>query len=271
MVDVIRRLGWPVHAIRRLCSATAGAVWPAACLGCNSADVPSGLAWCGDCAAELARLVGIGYCTGCGASAGPYSLRDGLCADCRSHRPAVERLARIGPYVGVLAVLVRRLKAGANPAAARTAGQLLAAALHSSDWLEQIDAFVPVPSHWTHRWESGLDPALQLAEQLGQATGVPPAAVLRRTRRNRPQRGLSRTQRARNVKGAFSVCRRANLRGASLCLLDDVTTTGATLNESAKILKRAGARRVFAAVIAKTELSTELAQTRLAMAGITSG
>ncbi len=79
------------------------------------------------------------------------------------------------------------------------------------------------------------------------------AEVLRRTRYDPPQVGLSKNQREENVRGAFAVVDRARLKGLALCLIDDVTTTGATLWEASRALKKAGVRDVYAAVIAKSE------------------
>jgi len=85
-----------------------------------------------------------------------------------------------------------------------------------------------------------------LAELVGRQTGLPYISVLRRVRAGRHQIGLSYLDRKENVKGAFDIRPGVQLHRARLLLIDDVKTTGATLNECAKILRRAGAAEIYA-------------------------
>jgi ComF family protein len=122
-------------------------------------------------------------------------------------------------------------------------------ALAVSGVARSIDCFVPVPLHWRRRLERGYNQALCLS----RGVCTPPASVstdLVRTRYTRRQWSLTETQRRTNVKNAFAVRRGHPFGGKTVCLVDDITTSGATLNECAKALKAAGAARVYTLVAA---------------------
>lgn len=106
----------------------------------------------------------------------------------------------------------------------------------------ELDALVPVPLHPVRRRARGYNQAHVLADALGELSGLPVVDALRRTRATRPQVGLGRSARAANVAGAF-VCR--STPPAAIGVVDDVTTSGATLAEAADALFAAGARSVL--------------------------
>ncbi len=133
----------------------------------------------------------------------------------------------------------------------RMLGGLMVAAVEGASWRAQLDAIVPVPAHWRRRLERGQNATRVLARIVGSQLALPVVEVLRKTRYTRPQVGLSEDQRRANVRGSFAVVRGARLEGVTACLLDDVTTTGATLIEAARTLRNGGAACVYAVVIAK--------------------
>jgi ComF family protein len=131
-----------------------------------------------------------------------------------------------------------------------TLGFLANSALQGSVFCNDIEFFIPVPLHWTRRLIRGYNQSLVLAKKLKHAT-VKISTELVRIRRTKAQPAMvSPAARARNVAGAFAVRRGHNFAGSKICLIDDIKTTGATLNECAKTLKDAGASKVFALVLA---------------------
>jgi ComF family protein len=113
-----------------------------------------------------------------------------------------------------------------------------------------ITAVVPVPLHWRRRWSRGYNQAGVLAAAWANALGRPlEGRWLRRRRPTEFQTSLTKTARHDNVRGAFSVRADSAIRGASLLLIDDVLTTGATASEAARALKQAGAKQVVVAVL----------------------
>lgn len=116
----------------------------------------------------------------------------------------------------------------------------------------EIDSIIPVPLHKRRlRWR-GFNQALMLAREISEITGiwVDPNTLIR-VRYTRPQTRLPFKERSENVKGAFEVARETFVRDRSVLLVDDVATTGSTLTECARVLKKAGARRVEALTIAR--------------------
>lgn len=115
------------------------------------------------------------------------------------------------------------------------------------DW--RIEAIVPVPLHWKKRWYRGYNQAAVLAVELGRQLHLPAyTGLLTRTRYTKPQKGLAAKQRADNVAGAFALTEKEREKADSLrrvLLVDDIYTTGATLEECAGVLGRNGVQEVY--------------------------
>jgi len=146
-----------------------------------------------------------------------------------------------GAYDGPVRTLVHALKYDGR----RSLAPPLAALMRErgAEVLAGAAAVVPVPLHWRRRLGRGFNQAADLARHLGP----PRVAALRRTRATPTQTGLHRDDRRRNVRAAFTATRAASaLRGHTVVLVDDVSTTGATLEACATALKAAGVREVRA-------------------------
>lgn len=118
---------------------------------------------------------------------------------------------------------------------------------------QAFDAVVPAPLHWFRQWRRGYNQAELLAREVSRRTGVPLIRALRRRRATRTQAGLTGAKRRANVAGAFAVRQRAFVKGKRVLLVDDVLTTGATVNACAAALKRAGATYVAVLTLARTD------------------
>lgn len=117
--------------------------------------------------------------------------------------------------------------------------------------LEHFDALVPMPLHWWKKMQRGFNQSDLLARELSRRIGVPVLNAARRPRRTAVQATLTPAQRRDNVRGAFDVPAPEQVRGLSLLLVDDVMTTGSTVNACAKALKLAGAARVCVLTVAR--------------------
>jgi ComF family protein len=117
----------------------------------------------------------------------------------------------------------------------------------------ELDRIVPVPLHWLRQGRRGFNQALELARPLARELGLPLAAPVVRSRRTHAQAGLAAARRRRNLMGAFDV--REPLDGCRILLVDDVMTTGTTLVELARCLRRAGASQVSALVVARAAVA----------------
>jgi ComF family protein len=131
-------------------------------------------------------------------------------------------------------------------------GRLLAEKMRESPELRVSEGIVPVPLHFWRERKRGYNQSELLAVSLGNLTGLPvERRALKKIRPTRSQTELSREERIENVAGAFAVRRPETVRGRTLVLVDDVCTTGATLDACASALKEAGAKRVLALTVAR--------------------
>jgi len=164
----------------------------------------------------------------------------------------VSRARAIGAYDEALRAIVHALKYDARRSLARPLGAMMRA--RGADVLDGALCVVPVPLHPARRRERGFNQALDLANHLG----LPVIEALARVRRTPPQTELSAAQRRKNLDGAFTATRHARkLAGAVVVLVDDVSTTGATLDACAQKLKDAGVSEVRALTAARVATSTE--------------
>lgn len=118
------------------------------------------------------------------------------------------------------------------------------------------ELLAPVPLHPFRQWRRGYNQSELLASELSRLCKLPAAQILQRTRYTRPQIELGDKERAQNVRGAFALHQRNWALHAgvkTVLLIDDVATTGATLNECARVLKTAGVKKVFALTLARRD------------------
>lgn len=229
-------------------------LFPRTCAACRDVLTERGVGLCEGCAADLALHAAGDYCRQCARDAGPHLLHDGICTECLGHpRAKLSRIARVGRHRGALRGLVLAFKHERILDA--LVGDLMAAAWQSEYAAARVDLIVPVPTPWLRRWRRGFQPTELLARRVARAANLPWKSSLRMARRVRPQTGLSATAREENIKGAFKSCGRKSIDGRTVCLIDDVCTTGATLREAAATLRDAGAAKVVAAVISRAVLT----------------
>jgi ComF family protein len=172
------------------------------------------------------------------------------CAACRREPPPLSRAAAFGSYAGNLKALLHAFKFRGWDILAAPCGARLAETAHAWQVAAGADALVPVPSTRRRNRARGYDPAALLAEEAGRRLGLPVRALLARTRDSRPQSELPAAARRANVDGAFAAA--ASARDRVLLLVDDVSTTGATLSSAARALASAGAAEIRGLVLART-------------------
>jgi len=224
-------------------------LWPVVCDNCrvNIAETDGRL--CRDCWDELLQCVGGDYCRRCGRDASRYATIAGGCANCHDRQIYFDGIARGGVYDGSLRDMILAFKFHDHTELDSHLCMLTDSAFQGSGFDDRIDMFVPVPLHWLRHLARGYNQSLIICKGL-RNSGMPVNTDLVRIRNTHRQWNLSATMRKRNVAGAFAVRRGHNFSAKNICLVDDITTSGATLNECAKTLKDAGAAKVFALVAA---------------------
>ena len=224
-------------------------LWPPVCINCRESICEADNNLCKDCWGELLACTGADYCPHCGRDASRYALLEGVCPDCQGKQIHFDQIARSGVYGQSLQEMILAFK-NSRTELDSTLGFLANAALQGSDFTNDIDFFVPVPLHWSRRLVRGYNQSLAIVKKLKRPSAKINTDLVRiRYTKSQPAMATP-AARARNVAGAFAVRYGHNFTGRVLCLVDDIKTTGATLNECAKTLKQAGASKVFALVLA---------------------
>jgi len=222
-----------------------GALWqgvqrillPPHCLLCDQRSDGVG-DLCSGCRADLQRNL---IC--CPRCALPLQTPAPLCGECLQSEPPFAAAFAPFVYAHPFDLLVTKLKFGRSLAAGRVLAGLWLAASNELPALPQM--LVPVPLHPDRLRERGYNQALELARPLARVLRVPlKANLLERTRATPAQTNLDAKTRRRNMRGAFTINATGLPPAAHVALIDDVMTTGATLRECARVLKRAGVARV---------------------------
>ncbi|MEK7235247.1 MAG: ComF family protein [Nitrospirota bacterium] len=185
---------------------------------------------------------------------------DHQCQDCQQRPPAFQRAWTLFPYLPPLREAICSFKYRGKHTLARPLARLMIGALPREI---DVDMIIPVPLHPARLRAREFNQSLLLADQLGRHLARPVSAThLVRITATDPQTTLTRQARLRNLRKAFDVRRPQDLTEKRILLLDDVFTTGTTLNECAKALRKAGTGPVFALTLART-VDTSLVPDRL--------
>ena len=238
------------HSLTRFARLALDAVLPPRCLSCGVVVAGEG-ALCPSCWGQLA-FIGAPVCACCGLPFAFEVAPESLCGECLRAEPHFSRARAALCYDAASRPLVLAFKHGDGTHAAPAFARWMAQA--AGDLLREADLVVPVPLHRWRLFRRRYNQSALLARALAQAAGKPVFARLLVRRRPTPsQGGLSRSGRLANVRGAFAVSpqHRDRLRDRAILLVDDVLTTGATVGECARVLRRAGAARVDVVTLAR--------------------
>jgi ComF family protein len=230
----------PQLFLQRLKTAILDILLPLQCVGCGR----EGNLLCPSCSESLPR-VRLPLCQRCGAAVNEGNL----CPSCLSYPLSIDRIRSPFMFQGVIRQAILQFKYRHLKTMAAPLAQLLAEYLHSHPMMGEL--LVPVPLHPRRLRRRGYNQACLLAQELGKLTGLPVAEdALIRVRDAVPQaRTKSAAERRQNVRHAFA-CPGA-LDGVQVLLIDDVCTTGATLDACAIALKSAGASSVWGLTVAR--------------------
>jgi ComF family protein len=239
--------------IQRLAAAILDLCLPLTCAGCRQTWMLAEQGyWCSECASGLGWIRSP-LCPFCGAPFldSPQS-DDHLCGDCLKNSFAFDVARSAVLYAGVVRDRIHQLKFGYQLHWSPALVDLLVKTSGWEEALQPADFILPVPLHRQRLQERGFNQAGGIAAGFGRRLSIPVRfGVLARRRATMPQTRLGRRERLKNVQGAFAVVKPELVQDRSVLLIDDVFTTGTTLNECARVLKRAGAHRVAAVTVAR--------------------
>ena len=225
-------------------------LYPPGCTICGK-SIRAGEYLCDQCETKAARIVAP-FCEKCSEPFEGSIVNTFVCANC-AHR-TIYFNAAVAAYRGrgIVRQIIHEFKYGRQIYLRHLVARWLNSAL-DDERLRQghFDVIMPVPLHPARQRERGFNQASLLAELLSAQTSIPVKPLLERTRYTTTQTALDRSERMENLHNAFRLRKNANVRGLRVLLIDDVLTTGSTLSECARILKRAGVFSVHAATAAR--------------------
>ena len=240
-----------IHAARTL---VGNVIFPPTCLLCDTATEASSTV-CTECFHAM-QMISDPYCERC---AQPFEYvmdwSDAPCTACQHTTPAYDAARAVWRYDAVSTRLIRKLKYADQTHLAPYLARIMCA--QGAALVKRASIIAPVPLHPRRLLHRRYNQSMLLARETPHVTLIP--ELLKRTRHTPPQMTLSQSERQRNVIDAFAVHPSyiQAVNGASILLIDDVITTGATLNACASMLKEAGAAWVGVLVLAKRVMEDE--------------
>lgn len=249
-------------ALAHIAAGIADSIAPQTCVACGQ-WIPGEFGdYCAPCRAETESAGPRACCPRCARFVAGVAIHDEHCAFCRTERFwNLAGITAVGVHCGALRRMVVGLKYRRDPRPARALGALLAGAIAREPWAGAIELLVPVPMHRLRRWQRPCDHAALLAE----ATARHLRLRVRRAAVRRVRHSVSQTQtdstaaRFENVQGCFGPRGRPGVAGKTVCIVDNLITSGATVCEVSKVLRRAGAKRIYAAVVTRAVLGGDRA------------
>ena len=226
-------------------------LFPKKCLICGS-EITSDSIFCLKCFSKV-TFIDYPFCKICGkileSSYGNVD-NDFLCNTCQTYPRYFDKARALFQYDDVSKNVVMKIKNHSDSFVARLCAVMMFS--RYKDILRQADCLVPVPSHWSRFLKRGFNPADVIAVEFSKIANLPICKILKRIKKTEYQKGKNIFERLNNVKNAFSCSKNNKLSGKTVILIDDVMTTGATLNECASMLKSHGCLKVFCLTIAST-------------------
>lgn len=224
-------------------------LFPRRCPVCGEIVRPAGRFICPSCFPKLS-FVTSPVCKKCGKEVLEDTVE--FCEDCMKHRHAFEYGVALLNYNEAARVSMARIKYNNKREYLDFYGAALAARYGKTIRNMGVDAIVPVPVHASRRRKRGFNQAQVLARILGERLGIPVRPeLLLRPKRTEPQKNLTAAERLRNLSGAFEAGKAAG-DFRSVLIVDDIYTTGSTMEACAGTLRSAGVERVYFAVICTT-------------------
>ncbi|MBO7244122.1 MAG: ComF family protein [Alphaproteobacteria bacterium] len=239
-----------LYFISTTCKNIIDFAFPHVCLCCDN-TIEKEKIFCDKCFSKIIFIQG-SICYRCGKKVSLLPTEEKiLCSNCLKKRPIYDKARAVFQYNAVSKNAILKFKNTGKIEYAHPFVFLLQQA--GKDLFLETDLIIPVPMHWKRKLSRGYNQAGILAQILSKKTKIPyNENILIRARHTPKQEKKTKAERIKNVKNAFVVNHPEKIKNKSILIIDDVLTTGATVNNCAKELKKAGARAVFVLTIAQT-------------------
>ena len=236
------------HMFRTACRPAMDLVYPPCCVLCRDRVFDDRRVICDDCGSGLVSI-DAPYCERCGH---PLATPVAACPACPGRTFYFDGAFSAFEFNRPMQDLIHQLKYRNRPGIGRFLGSMLAKRVEREPDMPHITGVVPVPLHPLRKRERGYNQSAHVARGISDETGIPVLENALARKRNTPtQTSLSPDGRMANVEGVFEAGGAGTVRGAAVWLVDDIFTTGATVNSCARTLLRAGAGRIFVLTVAR--------------------
>ncbi|HNS80767.1 MAG TPA: ComF family protein [Kiritimatiellia bacterium] len=226
-------------------------VYPRACIGCHARAPENSPYLCWDCQSSI-MFVQPPFCSQCGDPVSGYIDHDYICSFCAETRPAFDRARSVARYEGVVRQMLRDLKYNDAIWLVGDLARMLEICARAHYDLAAVDVVCAVPLYGARQRQRGYNQSRVLAEALAERIHKPFISKgFRRIRPTPTQTDLTAGERLANVKDAFSAVSRGWIEGKRILLIDDVMTTGATVHEASRALRKCGASRIYVLTAAR--------------------
>ncbi len=227
-------------------------VFPPQCISCAAILQPiTEKVFCSACREKIKFLTG-SICPICGITFFDSPSASHLCGNCMENKTYFSCARAVVSYETIILNTIHRFKYGNNISVGARLASFMADFSFPDVDFTGYSLIIPVPLHIKRLRQRGFNQSLILARALAKKWQIPVNfSLLKRHKFTLTQTGLNKTERKQNIKGAFEVSDKKKIAGKNVILVDDVYTTGATINECAKILTKAGAQKVTVLTLAR--------------------
>jgi ComF family protein len=220
-------------------------IFPRQCLACaEMLDQTVRQFFCSSCSDRINFITG-NFCPICGIPFFNSPAGSHICGDCLGNRPYFAQARAVAGFETVIMDAIHKFKYSRSLFAGNALGCLMADFSFPDFVFSEYSLLIPVPLHIKRLRERGFNQSLLLAKEIGRKHKLPVNfSLLKRIKFTLTQTGLNKIEREKNIKGAFAVKDKKKVAGRNIILIDDVYTTGATINECSRVLLKAGAQKV---------------------------
>ena len=239
-------------SLKELLNEVGDIIFPPQCIACT--EIISQLServFCPSCLSKISFVTG-SICPICGLPFLDSPAESHICGDCLQSLPCYAKARAVASFESIIMDAIHKFKYGRNISAGGALGSFMAGFSFPDFDFSEYSLLIPVPLHIKRLRERGFNQSLLLAEEMGKKHKLPVNfSLLKRCNFTLTQTGLNKAEREKNIKGAFTVTDKNKIAGKCIILVDDVFTTGSTINECARVLMKAGAQKVAALTLSR--------------------